>query len=184
MSRRTARGNRLGLALVGAALLLAGVAGLIRGLGWWPGVFGAAQSGVTEQSSRFAAEQGDWFWPVLAAVLVLIGLLALRWLLVQARTGSVRTLRLEQDSRRGTTTVPARVVTAALTADLADGVPLRRVNAGLTGSPTRPRLHLSAALPAGADPVSARARIGEALWRQRRALEVDRLPTVVTMRGS
>jgi hypothetical protein len=183
MSRRTARGNRIGLAVVGAALVLAGAAALIRGLDLLPGLFGAPDAAVTDRATRdFVAEQ-DWFWPVLAAVLIVIGLLALRWLLVQARTGAAADLRIESDPRRGTTTVPARAMTNALVDDLTGGPQLRRVRATLKGSAVAPRLDLSAGLPARADPMAVREQLGRALERHRQALEVEHLPTTVLLRS-
>lgn len=176
MSRRTARGNRLGLALVGAALLLAGLAALIRAAGWWPGVFGRPDSPVISPGTQeFAAEQ-RWFWLLLALLLVVVGLLALRWLAVQTRTEAVNTLRLEPDPRRGTTKLSARAATAAFAADLG-GDGLRRINASLRGSGQRPRLFVAAVLTDTADPATFRHRLGWALDRYRRALETDQLPT-------
>lgn len=182
MNRRTARGNRIGLTLVGAVLLLAGAAALARAAGWWPGVLGPADAPViAPDTQRFAADQ-TWFWLLLALVLVGIGLLALRWLAVQTRTEAVGTLRLEPDPARGTTSLPARAATGAFTGDLDGDGQLRRVRATLRHSPSRPQLFVSASLDDTADPPAVRHQLGWAIDRYRRSLEVEQLPTTFLIR--
>lgn len=179
MNRRTARGNRLGLAVVGAVLLVAGLAALARGLDLLPG---GARSPVTGQAARDLADRA-WFWPVVAAVLILVTLLALRWLAVQTRADELRVLRLEPDPGRGATRLPARAVTGAVQTDVAASPYLRRADASLGGSSARPRLYLAADLSAGADPGAALERIREAVDRSRQALERPRMPAVVQIRA-
>lgn len=179
---RTARGNRIGLGIVGLLLLLAGVAALIRALDLWPGVLGSADAPVTEpELVDFAADQ-PWFWVVLAIVLLLIALLALRWLGVQTRSDAVRNLRLESDARRGSTRMPAAAATDALEEDLASSPYLRRPNATLAGSPARPRLHLSVSMEPTAEPAAVLDRTYEALDRYGRAMESDEIPATVQLR--
>lgn len=179
---RTARGNRIGLAIVGLVLLVAGAAALVRGLDLMPGVLGEADAPVTEQRVRdFAADQ-LWFWVLLAIVLILIALLALRWLAVQTRTDAVRNLRLEPDTRRGSTVMPAAAATGALEDDLANSPYLRRAQASLNGSATRPRLHLNLTMEPTAPPHAVRERTHEALDRYARAMENPQTPTVVKLR--
>jgi hypothetical protein len=182
MPRRTARGNRIGLALVGLGLLVAGAAALARGTGLWPRVFGDRHAAVTDRYVRDFADDHLWFWIALAAAAVVVALLALRWLAVQARTDALRSIRLEPDPREGTTTLPARALTGALDDDLAGSVYLRRATATLTGSPARPRLSLTVTLEPDADPAAAKHRIDQALDRARQAMEVADLPTVVHIR--
>lgn len=181
MDRRTARGNRIGLAIVGAALVLAGVAALVRGLDLLPGVLGSASTSVTDQPTRDFATDQPWFWPALAAVLVLVALLALRWLAVQTRTGAVGTLRLEPDPSLGVTRLPARAVTGALEDDLSRSPYLGRAHARLTGSGVRPDLHLSAAMEPAAEPGAVRDRLHAAIDRTRAALEAPELPTTIQL---
>lgn len=185
MNRRTARGNRTGLALVGVLLAGAGTAAILRGASVAPEVLGAAGLPILDPPTRELADQA-WFWGALAAILVVIGLLALRWLLVQTRTDAIRSIRLETDTRRGGTTLPARAVTGALQEDLADCPQLQKVQATLTRGPA---LHLTLTLPAAAEPIgtagdvsAAKRRLAQALARHRQALEVDDLPTVVQVR--
>lgn len=179
---RTARGNRIGLAIVGVILLLAGLAALLRALDLMPGILGSADAPVTEQQLRDFADEQPWFWVVLAIVLILIALLALRWLGMQARSEEVRRLRLESDPRRGSTSMPASAATGALEDDLASSPYLRKANAGLNGSPSRPRLHLAVTMEPTAEPRAVLDRTYQALDRYGRALETPETSTLVQVR--
>jgi hypothetical protein len=179
---RTARGNRIGLAIVGLILLLAGVAALLRALNVMPGILGSPDAPVTEEPLRdFAADQ-PWFWWLLAIVLIVIALLALRWLGVQARTDTVRELRLESDPRHGSTMMAAGAATGALEDDLASSPYLRRAQAGLNGSPARPRLRLNATMEPTAEPRAVLDRMYEALDRYGQAMEAPGTPATVQLR--
>jgi hypothetical protein len=182
MSRRTARGNRIGLAIVGLVLLAVSLATLARSLNLMPGILGSPDAPVIEQRTReFAAEQ-TWFWVVLAVALIVIALLALRWLAIQTRTDTIGRLRLESDPRRGVTTMPAGVATGALENDLVSSPYLRRASASLNGTSTQPRLNLSATLTPSAEVAAAKSKVYEALERYGRAMEAPDLPTTVHLR--
>lgn len=182
MSRRTARGNRIGLAIVGLVLLLISLLALARSLNVMPGILGSPDAPVIEpRTSEFAAEQ-TWFWVALAVVLIVIALLALRWLAVQTRSDSLGRLRLESDPRRGVTTMPAGAATGALESDLANSPYLRRASASLDGTATRPRLNLAATIAPSAEVAAAKSRVYEALERYGQAMEAPDLPTTVHLR--
>lgn len=182
MSDRTARGNRVGLTIVGLALIVAAAAALARGLGLLPALLGHAADPVTNQRVRAFAADHLWFWLALAAVAILIALLALRWLAVQTRTEAIGAIRLEPDSRQGDTMLPAGTLTAALQNDLEESPYLRRTRAALTGHPAHPRLALTVTLEPGADPAAAEQRVREALDRLRQAMETDHLAATVEIR--
>jgi hypothetical protein len=182
MSDRTARGNRVGLTIVGLALIVAAAAALTRGLGRWPSLLGRAADPVTNQRVRAFAADHLWLWLALAAAATLIALLALRWLAVQTRTEAIGAIRVEPDSRHGGTTLPAGTLTAALRDDLDESLYLRRTQATLTGHPAHPRLALTVTLEPGADPAAAEERVQEALGRLRQAMETGHLPTTVEIR--
>lgn len=182
MSNRTARGNRIGLAVVGLVLIAAAAVALARGLGLRRSLFGRAADSVTNQRVRAFAADHMWLWIALAVVAILIALLALRWLVVQTRSESLGTLRLESDTRRGGTTLPAGALTAELRRDLDESLYPRRTSATLTGRSARPRLALTVTLEPDADPAAAKQRIQEALDRLRRAMETDRLTATVEIR--
>jgi hypothetical protein len=175
-----AAGNRIALAVVGVIALVAGAAGLARGLDQWPELLGEANVPVLEDDVRELAGR-NWFWPVVAVVLAVVALLALRWLAVQGERGTVRTLRIEPDTRRGGTTLPARAVTGAFADDLAGGSGLRRVRARLVVRPGPPHLAVTAALPPTTDPAAAKQHLYEALGRHRQALETDDLPATLRL---
>lgn len=180
---RTARGNRLGLVVVGVLLLAAGLAALARGLDVAPQLLGGAGQPVLDERVRDTAAQ-PWFWPVVAVGLLLVALLALRWLAVQTRSGAIRSIRLEPDPSHGRTTLPAKVVTAALADDLATQLRPRRTQVALTGHRMRPQLQLELTLPVDADPVAVQYGLRRALARHRRALEAGDLPANVLLRAT
>jgi hypothetical protein len=179
---RTARGNRIALAITGLVLLAGGLAALTRGAALAPRVFGTAHAPVTGRPVRHFADGHVWFWIALAAAALVLALLALRWLAAQSRTPVLRAVRLEPDPRHGATNLSARAVTGALEDDLAAGPYLRRASAVLTGGPSAPYLLLSAVMAPDADPVATRRRIHEAVDRTRRAMEIEHLPAVVRLR--
>ncbi|GAA3796418.1 hypothetical protein GCM10022226_14640 [Sphaerisporangium flaviroseum] len=187
MSHRTAVVNRIGLALVGLILLVAGAAALARGLGLASGLLGSRTSPVVSKAIAAYTARNSWFWPALAIVALLVTLLALRWLLHQARTGTIRYVNLEPDPGHGATHLSSRAAAAALEDDVADSVHQEgaarseRVHATLDGAPSAPHLALAVVLPDRADPTAARHGIQRAVDRLRRSLETDRLPATVQM---
>src|ERR1700759_4392009 len=134
MIRRTGRGNRIALLLIGLALLLGGAAGLLRGLAVWPKWLGAKHALIIDEPTRHWVAGQSWFWPTVAAVAVLVFLLTLWWLASQGQTRVLRRIALEPDARRGTTSLPARAVTGALENDLAASPHLRQISLALTGT--------------------------------------------------
>ncbi|MET8144149.1 hypothetical protein ABZU32_27905 [Sphaerisporangium sp. NPDC005288] len=106
--------NRTGLAIVGLILLLAGAAALAKGLG----LLGArGQPVISGQVAAFASRTG-WFWPAVAVAGLVVELLALRWLLMQARRNAIRHLDLEEDPGHGATHLSARAAAEAVEDDL------------------------------------------------------------------
>ena len=182
MIRRTSRGNRIALLLIGLALLLGGAVGLLRGLNVWPGWLGPPHALVIDKATRHWVADQPWFWPTVAAVAVLVFLLALRWLAAQGQTRTLRRVALEPDARRGATYLPARAVTSVIESDLAASPHVRNSTAALTGTAASPRLALSVTMAADADPAEAISRIGEAVHRYREALEDDSLNATIRIR--
>jgi hypothetical protein len=183
MNPHSGRRNRVGLAITGLALLIAGAYALVRGLDLRPEVFGAPHAPVVDASTRAFANRNIWFlWIPLAVVLFLLVLLGLYWLAGQARTRTLRDIRLETDPRQGATWLSARALTHALQHDLGDSPYVRRATARFTGDPADPRLSLTVTLEPDADPAAAKDSIGVALDRLHQALEVEGLPSVVHLR--
>lgn len=180
MDRRTARGNRLGLIIVGVLLLAAGAFALGRGYGLIARLPGGEQ--VLSAAERRVASTTPWFWQAAAAVTVVILLLALRWLLVQGRTGKVAALRLD-GGRGGRTRMPSRAVTRAVEREAEDVPGVVHARAALVGSRSRPALRLDITADDRADWPRLRADVtGRVRDDLRACLELDELPTVVRIR--
>jgi hypothetical protein len=176
-SPATSRANRLLLLLLGLVLLAAGTAGLLAGLGGF-GSRRADQPVLTEQVARFADRNTAWFWPVVAMVAVIIGLLALGWLLIQARTNRMSGLDLEADRSHGRTRLEADALTGAMTGEIESYRGVAGASARLHGDSVRPRLSVRVDLDGRVDPGEVRRRVeSEALAHARSALSAERLPT-------
>ncbi|QKG25488.1 alkaline shock response membrane anchor protein AmaP [Actinomadura verrucosospora] len=180
-TRRPAQLNRTGLVLVGALMVAVGGAGLARGAG----VFGESRATGRVFSGavrRYAAGHG-WFWPAVAAAVIVLALLGLAWLLAQGRTGRLPGLAMEPDSAGGRTRLSGRAVTDALEAEVGEYPGVRTARARLVGSSRRPELRLNVAYLRRADPAELRRRIEEeAMPRLSAALGRESVPAVVRLR--
>jgi len=146
MTNRTARGNRVGLAVTGLVLLIAGGYVLARSLG----AFGSTQA---RQPVYTDAEAGwirttIWIWLAVAAVGVMIAILALRWLIVQLRTERLNRLIVDTDAGAvdgadvavGRTDLPAGALSTAVGSEIQTYPGVRSVHAYQTGDPDVPRV--------------------------------------------
>lgn len=181
-SRAVLRWNRAALLLLGTLLTAAGALGLAAGLG----AFGADRRAgpvLDAAVERYAAEN-TWYWPAWAVGAAVVAVLALAWLLLQLRSESVSTLRLERDRRRGDTELRAAAVVSAVCDD-ARGMPgVARAWAQLRGAPAAPRLVLVAGLDGRARPADVvRSLAGTTVARARQALDDDELPARVELRS-
>ena len=186
MHRRTARGNRLGLALTGLLLLLAGAALLLTSRG----VFGKDVSHTptyTAAISKFIHSNTGWLWPVAAAVAVIVGLVFLRWLLVQLRVDRIRRVTLDSEEPNagdsGRSTMPAGALTDAVADDVESYRGVRRADVALTGPSDSPSLWIDLRTDADADLGRIRQRVSaEAIPAARASLEQPELPSYVHLR--
>lgn len=184
MHRRTRRGNRLGLGLLGL-VLLAGGAALVAA---HERVFGhrAATSSVYPPAARrFVHAHGDWLWTVIAVVAIAAGLVFLRWLLVQPRVDRLRRVRLDtadaappdDGGEPGRTRMPADALCDVVEDEIADLRGVRRVSATLTGHADTPELWLRVATAGDADVARVRRAIVDDVVRDaRQALDRPDLP--------
>ena len=163
MRRHAARGNRIGLGLLGLALLLAGAALAAVSIG----VFGhhnAAQPIYPSQAQRYI-HQHSWIWSLLAAAAVIIGLLCLRWLIVQPRRDTLRRIRIDSDRANepgsGRTLLLSAAVANLVEDDLAGQSGVRRVSAALSGSPDQPEIWITLVTNPGADLAHLRDHLSE-----------------------
>ena len=161
MRRHAARGNRTGLGLLGLGLLLAGAALATVSLGLF-GHDNAAQPIYPPQAQRYI-HQHTWIWSVVAATTIIIGLLCLRWLLVQPRRDTLRRVRIDSDRTNepgaGRTLVLSAAVANIAEDELAPQSGVRRVSAALSGSPDQPEIWITLV----ADPVANLAHLRDHL---------------------
>jgi hypothetical protein len=184
-ARATARGNRWGLALLGALLAAAGAAALAAGLG----AFGGRVSGTTPAGGAAAVGAVGVWPPYAAAVLAVVAaLLALRWLLVQGRSDTVDRLALDPvtpgggTAGAGTTRMAAGAARGAFEDEVGDYPGVRHARARMTESEHAPRVRLDLTLDDDADVPAVWRRVrAEALENLRTTLELDRLPAVVRL---
>ncbi len=172
----TARLDRALLLLLGLLLTAAGVLSLLVGFG----VFGSRlrrRHVFDNVISRFVGDNGRWLWPVVAVVGLLLGYLALRWLVAQLRPTGVRDLPLDPRSTAGRTDLVGAALTDAVTAEISAYRGVAGASARLVGDELDPELRLRVRLDARADVAGLRRRIeADAVAHARQALDAPRLP--------
>ena len=176
------RVNRSVLTVLGLVLVLAGAYGLARGYS----VFGtrAADEAVLSVASRdFVDRNGQWFWPLAVACLVLLSVLALRWLLAQLRSPQVAEFQLsEGPGTPGVTHVKLGAAARAFAADIETYPGVLRAWARIVGDKDRLELNVRADVDAESDVTLVRKQIeDEALPRLGQALERDVVARQVTL---
>ncbi|MEU9836969.1 hypothetical protein AB0D67_35995 [Streptosporangium sp. NPDC048047] len=179
MDRRTARGNRLGLLIIGLLLTIAGAYALARGTRLLPQSWASATEPLISPATRAGfARNAPWSWGALSLAATLLALFGLRWLIVQGRSGRLRGIRLEHGPG-GATDVRADTVTEAVAAEVRAHPAVHDVTAAMTGTSAHPavRLRLTADETA---PMSAICEQigGVAVSHARYALEAEHVPAV------
>ncbi|GAB3736332.1 Asp23/Gls24 family envelope stress response protein [Nocardiopsis nanhaiensis] len=183
-ARRTARGNRQGLALVGLLLIAIGAVAPVLlfdpfGVLGPPGTLGPLAAEDTVWGDLAPLLAAPWVPYAAAGLTVAVTLVAFRWLLVQGRSARVPALFLDEGDR-GRTDILARAACKALNREVSAYPGVRRSRAHMTESAREPCLHLELVLAEDADPVAVWQRCrNEALVRLRTSLDLDRLPTVL-----
>jgi hypothetical protein len=180
---RPARLNRTLLFVVAIVLLAAAAFTLLLGSGVLAGL------GLTSPDRGAALTPGSlspptWVPYLTIVVAVLLGLLCLRWLLAQTmRRPTTGTWRLEDDPSTGTTRLDARTAVDPLV-DEVEGYPgVHRASAWLSGTSSRPALHLVVGTEDAADITGLRRRIdADAIPRLCRALDLPQLPADLLIR--
>lgn len=172
----TARLDRFLLTLLGLLLAAAGALGLLVGFG----VFGNRLRNkpvLDNFLSDFVGSNGHWLWPVIALVGLLLGYLALRWLLAQLRPTGVRDLQLEPRATTGHTELVGAAVTDAVTDEINGYRGVAGASVRLVGDDVDPELHLRVQMNARADVAALRRRIeNDAVAHARQALDNPQLP--------
>jgi len=179
MRRRTARGNRLGLALIGLLMLTAGGYTVARSRGLLAS--GQDQDSLYTTAQARWVDSHTWIWIAVAAAAVLTGLLALRWLAVQSRLDRIQHLHVDDDSN-GRTSMPANILTEAIEDDILAHPGVTRVRAVLTGTVAEPVLDLTVHIADGTVLADVRNTIiTSAVPAGRCALDTERLPTLLQL---
>ena len=181
MRRGPDRLNAAVLTVLAIVLLGVGAYGLARGYG----AFGDARASdplLTEDVRDFVSRNSDWFWPLAAALALLVAWLGLRWLLAQLSTASVGHLPGRADGP-GHTELLGSGATSALARDI-EGYPgVRSASARLVGDHPVPEVSVTADVHADADIPAVRRQIEEhALERFRSALELTTLRSEIHLR--
>ncbi|MDX8050978.1 alkaline shock response membrane anchor protein AmaP [Lentzea sp. BCCO 10_0798] len=123
-----------------------------------------------------------WALYATAATAILLGLLALRWLLAQAVRGP-RSPTWREDTGLGHTELSASTAIAPLAEELRTYPGVHDARATLTGPRDAPELALIIVIEQDADPADVRHQLeDEGLPRLRQALELDTVPTDIEFR--
>ncbi|MEV6621014.1 alkaline shock response membrane anchor protein AmaP [Amycolatopsis sp. NPDC051106] len=175
---RPARLNRTVLALLGLLLLAAGGFAVATHFG---------RLDVLDPATTLVpgtAVPPAWAWYVTAAVAVLLGLLALRWILAQlTRRPPTRTWRFDTDPDRGRTELAADTAVVPFTEELRAHPGVHQARATLAGTREAPTLALVVTLAHDADPQELREHLAaETLPRLHQALDLEALPVSVEFR--
>ncbi|WP_116050166.1 alkaline shock response membrane anchor protein AmaP [Amycolatopsis palatopharyngis] len=175
---RPARLNRYLLALIGLLLLAAGGFALAVHFGVIH-ILDPADPLVPGTEAP-----PTWVYYVVAAGAVLLGLLALRWLVAQAvRRPKTRTWELHQRPEQGTTRLDADVATEPLIEEIEAVAGVAWATASLSGERRDAVLYLVVGTQRGADLGELRQRIEQdAVPRLRQALDLESLPSEVEFR--
>ena len=139
---------------------------------------------AADQLSRGVLEGEKAIWMGLFGIpLAVLVALGIWWLIVQVPVfRGMRSLYIEPDRGSGAATVPARLLTAAVTADLDQTPGLQRGRARLVRHRGRPELELRAKISPHADIQAARRHIEDVVIpHAREALAPQPLPTRVTV---
>jgi len=171
MRRYPDRLNNTVLTLLALVLMGAGAYGLARGYGAF-GDARAADPVLGDEVRAFVSRNAGWFWPLAAALAVLVAWLGLRWLLSQIHTPTVTRLPVRADGP-GHTELAASGATSALARDIEAYPGVRGARARLVGDDPSPDVDIAVDVADDADVAEVRRRIeDDAMARFRSALEV------------
>jgi hypothetical protein len=171
------RTNRIMLILLAVALTAAGVVGALAGFGALGPVTKHGELPANRVGAYFG-RHGDWLWPVIAAVALIVALAALRWLLALLfSTDRAGDLPLTGDRSAGRTTLSTAALTDAVASEIDSYPGVHSARARLIGDPRAPTLVVTATLEESADLPGLRRRIeANAVEHARQALDDPELP--------
>jgi len=172
------RTNRTLLIVLALLMLGAGLAAGAASLGG----FGTATKNSTlmdNPTGHYFGANGAWLWPVIALAALIIGLLALRWLIALLfSTDRSGDLMIKSSTGAGRTTLVNRALTDAVVGEIEGYRGVDSAQARLIGEPDDPELVVRAVLEETADLTALRQRIETgALAHARQALGNMSMPT-------
>lgn len=178
---RPARLNRTVLALLGLLCLAAGGLVLLVGTGLLAGLLPAPADAPLLPPGLVLP---GWGSAAVAAVAIVIGLLALRWLIAQTiRRPASSNWQLSSDTTTGTTHIDSDTAARPLADEIEDYPGVRSATAHLTGPRQHPRLYLRVSADDHADISDLRRRIGaDAIPHLAQALNLPALPADMLLR--
>jgi hypothetical protein len=180
MSRRANVINRVVLTVLGLLLLTAGGLGLAVSVG----AFGEsrADNPVLPQEVSTFPDGRPWFWWAVAGALLLIAVLALRWLLTQLKTDRTTRLDLTTNARDGYTTLHTSALTNAVEDEALGIAGVTNVSASVHERRGQ-RVFLRVGLAESADIDEVRTRLeNEVVTHLREGVTDPRIPVTIELR--
>lgn len=172
--------NRVVLTVLGLVLSIGAAAGLALGAG----AFGAqdARRPLLESEVSDYVNRTPWFWWVVAVCSVIVALLALSWMLAQARTDRIRRVELAAGDPDNATVVHTGAVTEAVEQEVGSYLGVTSTSARLRGERAH-RLDLIVGVGPAADLTELRDRLQQqTVVNVRRVLDTPDLPVHVQLR--
>jgi hypothetical protein len=179
------RTNRTLLALLGALLAAAGVAGILAGTP----LFGSGlphRRLLDNPVSHFIGSQSIWIWPAAAILAVIAAIVALRWLVtILLSTDRISDIIVANEGPAGRTTLAAAALSDAVDTEIGAYHGVQSVHSRVLGTRTRPLLAVTVNTDQTADLAALRERIeANALTHARRALDRPDLPAQLDLTSS
>lgn len=181
--RQGDRVHRTVLLFTGFVLLIGGLAGLLLG-GGAIGKQDQHKPVFANFIAQYVGRHGEWLWPLIALAVVLIGLLALRWIGTQIHTERASELDLPAERRGGRTLVSPAAISSALTGEIEGYHGVRSAHARWVGQPRDPSLRLRVTHASDTDLPELLKRLEvEALAHLRTALDRPDLPVQLDLKA-
>ncbi|MEV8633450.1 hypothetical protein AB0395_17490 [Streptosporangium sp. NPDC051023] len=179
MDRKTGRGNRLGLLIMGLLLTLLGGYTLARGAHALPQTMAPGGEPLVNDPVRAVFARYDpWLWWVIAAAAIVLALFGLRWLLVQGRRDRLGDFRLESGSG-GITDVRTSTVANAIADEVGSHPAILSASASMIGTKEHPAVRLRVVADEKAPMSAVREQLsGYAIPHMRQTLERDHVPAI------
>ncbi len=170
------RTNRVALVVFGLLVLIIGAGGLIASLGVFSQEF-SRRTLLDNRVGTYIGHNGTWIWPVVAGVCLVIGLLALRWIVaLLISTDRAGDIPIPVASHEGTTILQPTALTGALSREVGAYHGVEAARSRLIGDAGDPDIVLTVTASQSADLHALHQRIeSEAIAHARQALGKDDL---------